>query len=241
MLEWMRLRARGSQRAARAPRRRIRCSCCGGRRHDHATNCCRWRSGSSLLPGSIIFALPETRIGLRTFLNLFAAIAKLGLVALLLAGVAAGEDYGVRYAVLPGLELALKADALGMLFITLSAILWLFTTLYAIGYLEGAPHRSRFFGFFSLCVTATMGIAMAGEFVHLFHLLRTADPVHLPAGRASRHGQGDEGRHDLSCLHADRRHGIAAPGIVWLHHLLGHTEFAHAGILPRSARNTPAS
>ncbi len=114
---------------------------------------------SSLLPGLIIFALPDAWIGVRSFLNMFGAIAKLGLVALLLAGVAAGEEYGVRYAVLPGLELALKADALGMLFITLSAVLWLLTTLYAIGYLESAPHRSRFFGFFSLCVTATMGIA----------------------------------------------------------------------------------
>ena len=51
---------------------------------------------SSLLPGLIIFALPETWIGVRTFLNVFGAIAKLGLVALLLAGVAAGEEYGER-------------------------------------------------------------------------------------------------------------------------------------------------
>lgn len=109
---------------------------------------------SSLVPGLAIFALPESWIGVRTTLNLFGAFAKLGLVFLLLAGVAAGDEFGLRYAVLPGLDLAFKVDALGMLFITLSAILWLFTTLYAIGYLEGAPHRSRFFGFFSLCVTA---------------------------------------------------------------------------------------
>ena len=116
---------------------------------------------SSLLPGLVIFTLPEGWFRIRTTLNLFGAIAKLGLVFVLLAGVHAGETYGVRFEVLPGLDLAFKADALGLLFITLSAILWLFTTLYAIGYLEGAPHRSRFFGFFSLCVTATMGIAMA--------------------------------------------------------------------------------
>jgi multicomponent Na+:H+ antiporter subunit D len=70
--------------------------------------------------------------------------------------------------VLPGLDLVLKADALALLFVTLSAVLWLFTTLYAIGYLEGAPHRSRFFGFFSLCVTATVGIALAGNLFTFF-------------------------------------------------------------------------
>jgi formate hydrogenlyase subunit 3/multisubunit Na+/H+ antiporter MnhD subunit len=65
--------------------------------------------------------------------------------------------------VLPGLELSLVADALALLFVTLSAVLWLVTTVYAIGYLEGSPNRTRFFSFFSLCVTATTGIAMAGD------------------------------------------------------------------------------
>ena len=59
---------------------------------------------SSLLPGLIIFALPEERIRLRTALNLFGALAKLVLIGILLAGVAAGEEYGFRYAVLPGID-----------------------------------------------------------------------------------------------------------------------------------------
>ena len=42
---------------------------------------------SSLLPGLVIFTLPESRIRLRTTLNLFGALAKLTLVGLLLAGV----------------------------------------------------------------------------------------------------------------------------------------------------------
>jgi hypothetical protein len=61
--------------------------------------------------------------------------------------------------------LVLRADALSLLFFTLSAFLWLLTTIYAIGYLEGSPHRSRFFGFFSLCVSATTGIALSGDMV----------------------------------------------------------------------------
>jgi multicomponent Na+:H+ antiporter subunit D len=62
----------------------------------------------------------------------------------------------------------LRVDFLALLFVSLSAVLWLVTTIYAIGYLEGSPHRSRFFGFFSLCVTATMGIALAGNLVTFF-------------------------------------------------------------------------
>jgi len=96
---------------------------------------------SSLLPGLIIFMLAEQRVGLRTALNLLGAISKLILVGVLLAGVHAGESYGFRYAVLPGLDLVFKADALALLFITLSAVLWLLTTVYAIGYLEGSRWR----------------------------------------------------------------------------------------------------
>jgi multicomponent Na+:H+ antiporter subunit D len=184
---------------------------------------------SSLLPGLVIFALPESWIGVRTTLNLSGAVAKLGLVGVLLAGVTAGETYGVRFAVLPGLDLALKADALGLLFITLSATLWLLTTLYAIGYLESAPHRSRFFGFFSLCVTATTGIAMAANlftffvFYELLTLSTFPLVVHRGTDKAMKGGT-------VYLVYTLAGGTLLLTGIVWLHHLIGHTGFAHAGI-----------
>jgi len=184
---------------------------------------------SSLLPGLLIFTLPESWVGLRTALNLSGALVKLALVMLLIVGVQAGESYGVQFAVLPGLDLAFKADALGLLFIALSAVLWLFTTLYAIGYLEGAPRRSRFFGFFSLCVTATMGIAMAANlftFFVFYELLTLATfplVVHRGTVAAMRGGM-------TYLVYTLIGGAVLLTGIIWLHHLLGHTDFAHAGI-----------
>ena len=185
---------------------------------------------SSLLPGLVIFALPERRIRLRTALNLFAALTKLLLVGLLLAGVSAGEEYAFRYTVLPGVDLAFKADALALLFVSLSAVLWLFTTLYAIGYLEKAPHRSRFFGFFSLCVTATMGIAMAANlftFFIFYELLTLATfplVVHRGTAQAMKGGT-------IYLAYTLVGGALLLAGIVWLHDLLGHAEFAHGGVL----------
>jgi multicomponent Na+:H+ antiporter subunit D len=123
---------------------------------------------SSLVPGLIIFALPQERVALRSLLNLAGAIIKLALIVVMLFGVRGGTLYGFEHEVMPGLELAFKMDALALLFVTLSAGLWLLTTVYAIGYLEGSPHRSRFFGFFSLCVTAAVGIAMAANLFTFF-------------------------------------------------------------------------
>ena len=48
-----------------------------------------------------------------------------------------------RSPLLPGVELVLRVDTLSLLFASLSAVLWLVTTIYAIGYLEGRPHRAR--------------------------------------------------------------------------------------------------
>jgi multicomponent Na+:H+ antiporter subunit D len=118
---------------------------------------------TSLAPGIAIFLLREDQKNARTALNLAGAILKLVLVAVLLWGVAQGRVYQTRYQLVEGIDFALHADPFSLLFVTLSAVLWLVTTIYAIGYLEHAPNRSRFFGFFSLCVSATTGIALAGN------------------------------------------------------------------------------
>lgn len=123
---------------------------------------------SSLLAAVIIFLLPEAARGWRTLVNVAAAGLKLILVAVMLAGVMQGREFGFAMMLAPGLELRLQADALSLLFITLSAVLWLFTTVYAIGYLEDSPNRGRFFGYFSLCVATTMGIATAGNLFTFF-------------------------------------------------------------------------
>ncbi|MEW8340197.1 MAG: monovalent cation/H+ antiporter subunit D family protein, partial [Candidatus Thiodiazotropha taylori] len=114
---------------------------------------------SSLIPGVLIFFQPEERHRLRTWLNLLGAVIKLLLVGMLIWGVFHEQVFEARWTMAPGLEFVLHADALSVLFVSLSTLLWLVTTIYAIGYLEQTPHRSRFFGFFSLCVTATVGLA----------------------------------------------------------------------------------
>jgi len=122
----------------------------------------------STVAALVIFIAGEARQRTRIVVNLLAALLKLGLVVWIGLGVLAGHRYEFRFELLPGLELILHADALSILFASLSAVLWLVTTVYAIAYLEHSANRARFFGFFSLCVSATMGIAMAGNLMTLF-------------------------------------------------------------------------
>jgi multicomponent Na+:H+ antiporter subunit D len=185
---------------------------------------------SSLLPGLIIFVLPEERVHLRTALNLSGAVVKLLLVGWMLWGVYQGHHYEARLALLPDIELVLRADPLALLFVTLSALLWLLTTVYAIGYLEGSPHRSRFFGFFSLCVTAAVGVALAGNlltFLLFYELLTlTTYPlvVHRGTEAARKAGQ-------TYLVYTLAGGAVLLLGTVWLYTLTGTLEFTERGFL----------
>src|SRR5690606_5025924 len=107
-------------------------------------------------------------VRLRTTLNIAAALSKLGLVTAIVVAVVHGEQFETRIPFVPGAHLLLRVDSFSLLFASLSTVLWLVTTIYAVGYLEHSTQRSRFFGFFSLSVTSTMGIAMAGNMVTFF-------------------------------------------------------------------------
>ena len=184
---------------------------------------------SSLIPGIIIFFLEESRIRLRTTLNLFGAVLKLLLIGYMLLEIQNGESYSFRHIVAPGMELIFKADFLAMLFITLSAILWFLTTLYAIGYLEGSPYRSRFFGFFSICVTATAGVAMAGNLLTFFIfyeiLTLSAYPLILHRGTKEAISAGN-----VYLVYTLTGGAVLLVGIVWLYDLLGEVNFVSGGV-----------
>lgn len=185
---------------------------------------------SSLIPGLIIFCLPDEKRGLRIALNLTGALVKLVLIGYILFGVQQGEQFVFRYVLLPGLELVLHADALAMLFVTLSAALWFLTTLYAIGYLEGSPNRPRFFGFFSLCVTSTVGVAMAGNlfsFFFFYELLTLSTyplVVHRGTESALRAGK-------IYLAYTLTGGAVLLTGVVWLYGLLESVEFTSGGVV----------
>jgi multicomponent Na+:H+ antiporter subunit D len=190
--------------------------------------------GTSLATAVLIFPLREEQRPARTVLNLLGATLKLVLVALMVEGTMRGVEYEARLGFLPGIDLVFRADFLALLFVTLSAILWLLTTVYAIGYLEDSPHRSRFFGFFSLCVTATMGIALAGNLVtfFVFYELLTVVTYPLVVHRGT-----------VESLKAGRTYLLYTLfggvlfllGAVWLHSVAGTPDFQVGGFVAHLA------
>lgn len=186
---------------------------------------------SSLFPGLIIFFLSEERSTLRTALNLTGATLKVVLAhfmayRLLVLGHVHEAGFGMGL----GSMFVLRVDFLSLMFLSLSSNLWLVTTLYAVGYLEGSPNRSRFFGFFSLCVTASTGVAMAGNPLTLFifyeFLTLVTYPlvVHRETGPALRAGR-------TYLWYTVFGGSMVFLGVVWLQTLAGPLDFADTGVL----------
>ncbi len=187
-----------------------------------------WVLGASLLTGLGIFMLGETRPRARVMLNLVGAALKLALVVWMGWIVYHGNTVETRFTMVADLEFVLRADALSFLFMGLSSALWLITSIYAIGYLGDGPNRARFFGFFSWCITAAVGVALAGNMITFFifyeFLTLSTYPlvVHSGTENALKGGR-------TYLFYTMGGGALFFVGMIWLHVLAGPIDFAQPG------------
>ncbi len=108
---------------------------------------------------------------LRESATVFAGLAKFSLVLAMLPGVLDGKVYEFKLLeIVEGIPLVFRVDGLGMLFALVASSLWILTSFYAIGYMRGLKeHRqTRFFSFFAISLSATLGVAFAGNLLTLY-------------------------------------------------------------------------
>ena len=100
-----------------------------------------------------------------------AAFAKFGLVAAMLPAVLGGEVLRFCFLeILPGVPLEFRVDGLGLTFALVASGLWIVTSLYSVGYMRGAKeaNQTRFFVCFAISLSATIGVAFAGNLFTLY-------------------------------------------------------------------------
>jgi multicomponent K+:H+ antiporter subunit A len=182
------------------------------------------------LAGFAIMATPGHKSLLRRTLNIAGALMTLSFIALLLNGVSNSLYFETRLTLLPNIDLVLRADTLSLLFVSLSGFLWLLTTIYAIGYFKNSAHLSRFFAFFSLCVGATIGLALAGNLLTflIFYELLTLTTYPLIAHK----GNAASIKAARTYLIYTMLGGVLLlAGIAWLKAIAGALDFTTAGVL----------
>lgn len=116
---------------------------------------------------SLLDRAPNVRDGL----SFVGSVVTFGIVASMLPDVLAGNTpTSTLFEILPGVELTLRADAMGMVFAFLAAFLWMGASVYAVGYMRGenAKHQTRFFVFYAWCLSTAFGLAFSGDLLTFF-------------------------------------------------------------------------
>ncbi|MCG8636656.1 MAG: monovalent cation/H+ antiporter subunit D family protein [Desulfobacterales bacterium] len=131
---------------------------------------------------------------------------------------------------LPGVDFAFKADALGLVFATTSSCLWVLVSIYAIGYMHKEHARTRFYFSFALALAGAVGVAFAANLVtfFIFYELLTISTYPLVAHDESPKAIS-AGHKYLAYLLGGGVFFLAA--ILMTYNLTGTTDFGDLGIL----------
>ena len=156
------------------------------------------------------------------------------LVVIIARGFFEGETFELMLAEpLPGIAIAFKIEALGMLFALVAGLLWIVTSIYAIGYMRGhhEKNQTRFFAAFAVAISCTMGVAFSANLftLFLFYELLTLSTYPLVAHSGTAAAKRG-GRIYLGILLATSI-GLFLLGIIATWWIAGTVEFQQGGIL----------
>lgn len=139
---------------------------------DVASSLPLWACLASLLAVPVILLFRREPF-LREGATFVAGFVKLGLVVAMVPIVLEGKTIvctlvdGIGGVTAP---IQFRVDGLGMLFALVASSLWIVTSIFSIGYMRGLKEHSqtRFFVFFAISLSATLGVAFAGNLLTLY-------------------------------------------------------------------------
>jgi multicomponent Na+:H+ antiporter subunit D len=182
--------------------------------------------------------LSDKKPNLRESWTILIAIIKLSIVASLLPGVLKGGSYVFTIAqVFPGVPIELRVDALGMVFALVASCLWLFTSLYSIGYMRALNEhaQTRYFASFAVAISSTLGIAFSGNLftMYLFYEMLSLSTYPLVTHEQNAEARAS-GRKYLTYI-IGTSIGLALPAMLMTYSAAGTLEFTQGGILAGKA------
>ena len=183
----------------------------------------------------LIVCTGERRANLREFWSVAAGVVMFALIASMIPEVLAGRTPGrVLFQILPGIELAFRADAFGLLFASGASLLWILTSFYSIGYMRSLKEhaQTRYFSCFALALSATIGVAFSANLFTLFLFYEALTLVTYPLVGHKETAEAKAGarKYVIYLLGAAKVFLVAA--IVLTYNVAGSLEFRSGGIFP---------
>jgi multicomponent Na+:H+ antiporter subunit D len=186
------------------------------------------------LLGPIPIYLSARTPNVREAWTLLIALTKFLLVASMVPAVLKGVSYTFTIAeVLPGVPLELRVDAMGVFFALVASFLWILTSIYSIGYMRSLKEhdQTRYFASFAVAISATIGVAFAGNLLtlYLFYEVLSLSTYPLVTHEQNLEARAS-GRKYLTYI-LGTSIGLALPAMLVTYAVAGTLDFRSGGIL----------
>jgi len=156
----------------------------------------------------------------------------------MLPAVLAGGGFVITLAeVVPGVPIQLRVDALGMFFALVASFLWIFTSVYSIGYMRALKEhdQTRYFASFAVAIAATIGVAFSANLLTLYLFYEVLSLSTYPLVTHEQNAEARaSGRKYLTYI-LGTSIGLVLPAMLIVYQLTGTLDFTHGGILAGKA------
>ncbi|UWU24334.1 MULTISPECIES: monovalent cation/H+ antiporter subunit D family protein [unclassified Rhizobium] len=188
------------------------------------------------VPGlaALIILLLNNREKLRDIVSPIAAIVLFAIVASMAPTVLAGGTVDLRlFEILPGVEFAFRADALGMVFATISSLLWIVAAFYSIGYMRHLNEhaQTRFFACFATSLAAAVGGAFAANLFTLVIFYEVLSLVTYPLVYHHEDEEGWRGAHKYLVYLMGASKSVLLAALALTYSIAGSLDFREGGLL----------
>jgi len=182
----------------------------------------------------LIACTGERRANLREFWSILAGVVMFVLVARMIPEVLAGRTPELTlFRIIPGVELAFRVDAFGLLFAAGASLLWILTSFYSIGYMRSLQEhaQTRYYACFALALSATVGVAFSANLFALFLFYEALTLVTYPlvAHKETAEARAGGRKYVIYLLGAAKV--CLLPAIILTYNLAGTLDFRSGGIL----------
>lgn len=171
---------------------------------------------------------------LRETVTLVTASVTAVLVLMIAERFMGGEEFSLIVGeVVPGITIAFKLEAAGMIFALVAGLLWVVTSVYAIGYMRGhkEENQTRFFAAFAVAISCALAIAFSANLFTLFLFYELLTLSTYPLVAHSGTDEAKQGARVYLGLLLGTSIGLLLPAIIITWMVTGTVDFQQGGIL----------
>ena len=183
----------------------------------------------------LIACTGQRRANLREFWSVAAGVLMFALIAGMIPEVlAGGSPKCALFRILPGIELAFRVDAFGLLFASGASLLWIVTSCYSIGYMRSLKEhaQTRYYACFALALSATMGVAFSANLFTLFLFYEALTLVTYPLVGHKETAEAKAGARKYIIYLLGAAKVLLLTAIILTYNVAGTLDFQSGGIMP---------